>query len=381
MKILVVSSQQTHPITAGNVNWINTQCRLLQYLGHEVYFLCVNQPDFHPVVKEWIDCTKKYWGDHFFSYSMTRFDRYVIRLKDKIRGQKKGKFFWGCDDKYPLGLSRFVEKLHGEYNFDACIVQYFFFTKLFEHVSFNKMAVSTHDCFSYRNTRVNDNNSIAISVADEAKCLQRCNYVFALQEEERTFFQRIAPWSNVLNVYNYYEYKPSDIVGNKNILFLSSGNPYNINGAVWFIEKVFPLIQNIHPDARLLVGGMICKSLTRYKDISGIELLGFVENAIEFYAKGDIAINPICEGTGLKIKTFESVQYDKVTLVRPHSIVGIFSPDNHSLYVSENPRDWADYISNVWSSKDLIFKVKAKNRDYLDRMNNYIINQYNIFAK
>lgn len=381
MKILVISAQQTHPVTAGNVNWIQTQCMVLKKLGHEVFFLHVQQPDFHPVVMEWIEETKTFWSNHFFSYKMTRLDKCLIGYKDKLRGQKKGRLFWGCDDKYPNGLSYYVKGLQKEFEFDACIVQYFFFTKVFEKVHFPKRAVSTHDCFSYRNTRLKDPNSIAVSVADEAKCLQRCNYVFALQDEEKFFFERIAPWSKVLNVYNYYEYKPSEIVGNKNIVVLSSGNPYNINGIKWFIDNVLPILNATHPEAKLLIGGALCSSLAKYKNLANVELLGFVKDPIEVYSKGDIAINPVFEGTGLKIKTFESIQYDKVTLVHPHSLTGIFSPLDHPLFVSDDAEEWAAYIDKVWSSRDEVLRVKTMNKEYLERMNSFVLSQYSIFAE
>lgn len=73
-----------------------------------------------------------------------------------------------------------------------------------------------------------------------------------------------------------------------------------------------------------MVGGSICKMLSGLSDIDGVKVLGYIDSPANFYAQGDVAINPVYQGTGLKIKTFESISFDKVVMVHPHSMAGIF---------------------------------------------------------
>ena len=81
--------------------------------------------------------------------------------------------------------------------------------------------------------------------------------------------------------------------------------------------------------------------------------------------------------TGLKIKTFEAISYDKVTMVHPHSMKGVFEKDKTSLFFSDKPQDWIDFLVKLWRTKEiLITDMKKSNGDYMRRMNEFIVNEY-----
>ena len=100
-----------------------------------------------------------------------------------------------------------------------------------------------------------------------------------------------------------------------------------------------------------------------------------------FYSQGDIVINPTYQGTGLKIKTFEAISFDKVTIVHPHSMTGVFKKDTAPLMSSERPQDWVGFLENIWENPDCIMSVKERNKVYLEEMNEYIVKEYKRFLK
>ena len=91
---------------------------------------------------------------------------------------------------------------------------------------------------------------------------------------------------------------------------------------------------------------------------------------------GDIAVNPVSRGTGLKIKTFESIAFDKVTIVNPHSMTGIFDPEHAPLKVAQSSGEWLSCISDVWENPLLIPSIKNANKDYLLRLHQFVSNNY-----
>ena len=115
------------------------------------------------------------------------------------------------------------------------------------------------------------------------------------------------------------------------------------------------------------------------KDVPGVQLLGFVDNPADFYAKADVAINPVYQGTGLKIKTFEAISYDKVTLVHPHSMAGVFKKDEAPLFASETPIKWVEMLEKMWGKNKCIENTKGKNKAYLKDMNEFIEAEYKRF--
>ncbi len=382
MKILIVSKIPTHPTNAGNRWGILAQAQILEKLGNEVHFLFVLE---WPIRQDKKNCcndleqTSKFWGNRFHLYTVSKIEKLYMDVKMYI-SNKFHNGYYKVDEAYPMSLNANVMKLQNKEKFAACIVNYVSLTKLFTKVKFAKTAVFTHDCMSYKNLMVNE-PCRTMNAHQEAIGLQRCQNIFAVQDEEMAYFHLLSPRSRVYNIYSKYDYHAQPIVGNHNIVFLSGGNPYNVNGIRWFVKEIFPLIQKRFDDAKLLIGGSICKVIKDLGGVPNVKLCGFVDDPFDFYAKADIAINPVYQGTGLKIKTFEAISYDKVTLVHPHSMAGVFKKNEAPLFTSDKPCDWVDYLVKVWEDSILIKSIKIQNEVYLTEMNEFIINEYKRFLK
>lgn len=377
MKILLVSTIPTHPVNAGNSHWTLSQVEYLKNCGHEVFFLYVKMESIKHFQKSINSELTGYWNEHLFIYDRGYLGRIRYTTICKIRERLfNGKY--KCDTLYPKGLSRYVNKLNKKLQFDACIVNYYWLTKLFQDVKFPKTAINTHDCFSYKSILGGKNAWMDTTPTEEAKGLQRCGYIFALQDDEATFFSKLSPLSKVLRVYCFFQFQDSLLSDTHNLLYLSSANHYNINGLRWFLREVFPLIRVAVPDSKLIIGGSICKALKDLKE-ENIELVGYVDNLNDFFGLGDVVINPCFEGTGLKIKTFEGVAWGKVVMAHPHSTNGIFKKNEAPIFASIDPKAWRDYLLNVFNHPDLCKEIKQRDKWYIEDMNKYISREYSIF--
>ena len=382
MKILIVSKCPTHPTDAGNRWWILSQAEMFMSLGHEVHFLYINEMplkrDTAPYIES-LDKTSRYWGDRFHLLQVGRLEKAKFNITRIFRK----KFFhshWGIDDQYPAGLDKMVNELDAQYHFDACIINYWYLSRLFENIRIPKKAIATHDAIAYKDLKIGM-PTMCITADTEAKAMQRCPHIFALQEQEADYFQLLSPKSKVYNLYGKYEHHAQPVAGNHKMVFLSGNNEFNQNGIKWFLKEVFPVIRKSFPDAELLVGGSICKVLPSLGDIEGVRALGYIDDPAEFYAQADVAINPVFQGTGLKIKTFESISFDKVTLVHPHSMAGVFRKDDAPLFASDKPEQWVEYLKRIWNCTDEIKAIKQKNKEYLEAMNEFIISEYKRFLE
>lgn len=380
MKILIVSDCPTHPTDAGNRWWIMTQVKMLKRLGNEIHFLYVNEmpikQDASPYV-EALEKTRLYWGNYFHLFSIGKFFK-IKKLIVKYFRKSFGNNYWGLDDQYPNGLAEMVNELDKKYHFDACIINYYYFSKLFERISIPKKAIATHDAFAYKNLKIG-HPILCITADTEGRAMQRCPHIFALQEQEAAYFQILSPNSKVYNLFGNFEYHPQPIIGNHKLLFLSGNNEFNQNGIKWFLNEVFPPIRKSIPDVELIVGGGICKVLPSLGDIEGVTALGYIDNPEDFYRIADVAINPVYQGTGLKIKTFEAISYDKITIVHPHSMDGIYDKNNAPLFASERPEKWVEFLQDLWNEPSKLVSIKNKNKNYLARMNDFILSEYQKF--
>lgn len=132
------------------------------------------------------------------------------------------------------------------------------------------------------------------------------------------------------------------------------------------------------PELKLIIGGTVCEKIPKDK-YSNIGLLGRVDSLDNFYRQGDVVINPVSQGTGLKIKTFEALSYGKVVIVHPHSSQGIYQRDTAPLLLATQPAEWVKIISKIFMDRDQVQEIKQKDETYILEMNNYINSQYSSF--
>lgn len=376
MKILIIADIVTPPIDMGNKRVIIDLENYLKSRGYEVHYLYIDlfwtSSNQTQMIEYWGGCFHCIHASVFRKLKNSLVRRYKILLRNKgIR----------ADDYYFNKIHRVVNELHSKYHYDCCIVNYFYLSKVLTHISYIPIRILlTHDVFSFRNINTGA-KCCATTPHEEAKAIRRAPVILAIQKNDACFFHVLSPTSTIYTTYNRYTYTPSAVIGNNNILFLSGSALFNLTGIRWFIEEVFPLILISYPSAKLIVGGKICELLTAYKDSSYIRLVGYVEDVQSFYEKGDIVINPTYLGSGLKIKTFESVSYDKVTIARTHSSDGIYDENTVPIYFSDDPQQWSKYISDMWQNIDYIITKKRENRNYIESLNQYIDNQYDAIFK
>lgn len=384
MNILIVSKCPTHPTTAGNRMLILSYAELLKRQGHDIHFLFVSSRPLSKInaanAIESREKTRSYWKDRFHEYKLTTIENILYTLRYQYR--RRFCKYWGVDDEYPSGLGKFTERLQQQQHFDACIVNYIYLSKLLKYITIPKVAIFTHDYYTFKDVLTDTPHcDKALMPNEEAKGLKRAKYIFAMQEDEATIFHALSPKSKIYINYSYYNYVSQPIAKNHNIVFLSGSNNYNINGLRWFIENIWHTVIDKVPDAKLLIGGAICKAITNASNQPGIELQGLINDISAFYAQGNIAINPTYQGTGLKIKTFEAISMSKVTIVHPHSTIGIYKKDSAPLLSSANPEDWVSFILKIWKNPIYIEKIKKEDEHYIAEMNTFIESQYRAFLQ
>jgi len=89
-------------------------------------------------------------------------------------------------------------------------------------------------------------------------------------------------------------------------LFIGNNWYPNIHGLRWFVDKV---LDNV--DIKLQIVGTGMEPLRSQFQHPKIEFLGFVKDLDEVMAKADFMVSPIFLGSGMKVKTCESLMYGK----------------------------------------------------------------------
>lgn len=373
-RLLIVSTHLSHPTDAGNRAAIMAQVECYRHLGYEVHYLFANTSLRHNMD---LQPMRDYWGSLYHEYETPWFMRLLRYLQDFYRTYFCNGY-WKADDHYPSGLSIYVKKIDERLQFDAIVVQYMRLSHLLPKVQIPRKAIFTHDVFAYKDIRTGTPFYETCNAHEEARALQRCPNIFAIQEQEAIYYQYIAPKSKIYTVYSPYSYHHQEVANGKKVLFVASTMTFNVEAINWFISEVWKLVVKRVPEAQLLVAGAICTTISQPID-EHIKLLGHIDSLDDFYAQGNVVVNPVFNGTGLKIKTFEALSYGKTTIVHPHSLIGIYQKDSAPLYHATTIEDWVNQLEDVLSNQHDYLKDKQKAEAYIEQMNKYILSQYNDF--
>lgn len=367
-KILIVADLPTHPIDGGNKMCIIQNSELLRNLDYDVYFLLYHR-DFIP--KHQLEATMNYWGNHFLYFATPSIKRFIWKAKNRLFPRLRG----NIDFYTPDSLINFINNLNETYKFTGLLVNYIWLSKL-AFCSIQQKAIYTHDVFTYRAQRITSSYKwMSFKPNQEAKALQRFENILAIQNIEASFFSYLAPNSEVITIYSPAKFVSQPILANKNILFFSGAGDLNLLGIRWFINLVYPLIKTENSETKLFIGGGICTLLKDEELPDGVELKGKYEDPSDFYLLGNIVINPVYSGSGLKIKTIEALAHGKWTVTHPHSAEGLFCQHIAPLITTDKPEDFKTAIMQGFI-KDNLEIQKNLCQAYINSYNNHIINAY-----
>ena len=265
------------------------------------------------------------------------------------------------DYRWPHAVEQFrklVENVRPQF----VLIEYVTWAYLLDgvHSSEVKTMIDTHDALHVRNQQFNDNGQehwLEISHDEEAKELSRFDAVLAIQVHESNLFRQMAPHSEHLVVGHVPEIvfdrqhahgSSSRSNGCVNLGFIGSNNHANVDGIQWFLENCWPqILTEAESPCRLIIGGPIREGLDSVvqrlqpSELSMIEFIGPVQCIADFYARIDIAINPVRYGSGLKIKSIESIVFSKPLVANPHSMTGIPDEARGAAVVCESATDFA----------------------------------------
>ncbi len=119
--------------------------------------------------------------------------------------------------------------------------------------------------------------------------------------------------------------KACDISSHKYKILFTGSLSYdpNIKAAVWFSEKVMPILRQKIKTCFLIIGRNPTREILylkkKYKDIF---IFANVDSLTPFYEIADLVVIPLFNNAGVKIKLIEALKYKKMVVSRPEGVYG-----------------------------------------------------------
>jgi glycosyltransferase involved in cell wall biosynthesis len=150
----------------------------------------------------------------------------------------------------------------------------------------------------------------------ERRHLKRFDCVFVSSKTELTNLKKRVKTENLLLIRNGFDVPNMpvpDVSGEKNILFVGSLNYLpNREAFDFFVAEVWPDVMARHPDAAFWHVGNAPEDVRgRFDNVLGLMFFGVVEDLRSIYERSAIAIAPLFQGSGTRIKLLEAAAHRK----------------------------------------------------------------------
>jgi glycosyltransferase involved in cell wall biosynthesis len=123
------------------------------------------------------------------------------------------------------------------------------------------------------------------------------------------------------------------------------GHPPNVDGTIWFVNRVFPRVRAEVPNVTVrLVGRGPTDDIVALAENPGVELVGYVEDLGPEMEACALTLAAVREGGGLRTKVLESFAYGRTAVVTPIGAAGIVAEDGVEFRIGVDERETADAI-------------------------------------
>ncbi|WP_320056384.1 glycosyltransferase [Desulfuromonas thiophila] len=285
----------------------------------------------------------------FFSFNWRHFlslPRYFVKIAFRIAG-KSIPFFMFYNKGARNLFNSFVTKFYP----DIVLVEYVRFSYLINEGSVGFLRIiDTHDVMYCRYEQFVRNGLVhwvSLTREEEARALDKFDYVLAIQEHEAEIFSSMVDKGKVIIVTHGVEVDPVNFSFCRNrIGYIAADNETNRDAILWFIENILPELRDVFPSLVLVVAGKICERI-KSSSTNGVEILGSVSNLKDFYSCVDILVNPVRSGGGIKIKNIESLAMGVPLVTTKVGAEGFPFLNELPFVVASNKNEFVEKISEL----------------------------------
>jgi len=146
---------------------------------------------------------------------------------------------------------------------------------------------------------------------------------------------------------------------------VGSDNALNVKGLKDFLRFAWPTVRREVPRAELRVIGGV-GPLVEVED-SSVTVLGAVDDLTAAYAEARAVINPAVAGTGLKIKTIESLCHLRPLVTWPSGVDGVEGDVRSLCYIATNWYMFARHVIHLCKSEEASQVLVRRREEILHR--------------
>lgn len=370
-KVLVISPVPIYPCYSGNRKRIESICNAVMEMGFVVdFYYCGFEKQLDKSHNNFFNGrVLEYTTGHLKKLSVSEpwvrtreiFNRLKIEVETRIRkfseGEESARFNKGLSEYQNTRKLELLKKQVSGEEYKAVIINYAVYSFYFDLFSSETIRIlDAHDRLTDRYKMYLDQGKVpadwhSLRMKDERKAVLQADIIWAITRREKNHYTEMLEGLpvTVYTVRHLISYKPTSYAGEKKrVVMVGSDNALNIDGLSWFLSNVWSRIET--DNAELVVAGTLCMAENLVPALDNVLYYGQFESEEEVYRLGNVFINPMQTGTGLKIKTLEALAHGKTVLSTSEGACGLNEFEGESLIISDQPQEWVHEIQKLLQS-------------------------------
>ncbi|MFT4519244.1 MAG: glycosyltransferase involved in cell wall biosynthesis [Halioglobus sp.] len=208
----------------------------------------------------------------------------------------------------------------------------------------------------------------------ESNVAKACDITFAAPNDAAELIAEGVPEENIYNTFHLGDDRQLDLPDlcysdtKKKLMYVGFlGWEPNSQGLIWFVEKVWPLLEAKHPELTFdIVGKNPDERLQGVVErCANITLHGFVPDLQEIYRDSRVSVAPLLFGSGMKVKVLDSMARGMPTVTTTVGAEGIEIEEGQHLLVADHPAAMADRVDDLLTDPVLWQRLQVKSRELI----------------
>lgn len=155
----------------------------------------------------------------------------------------------------------------------------------------------------------------------------------------------------------------------------------NIEGVKWFLDKVWPQIHQAFPNLKFYLAGREMPDWLTYLNKKHVEVLGEVDDALDFIQSKAIGIVPLFSGSGIRIKIIEGMAMGRAVVSTSIGAEGIHVESGKNIMLADDPQSFFKAVKQCVERREFCESLgrEAKSLIRSDHDNQKLINKLESF--
>jgi glycosyltransferase involved in cell wall biosynthesis len=171
-----------------------------------------------------------------------------------------------------------------------------------------------------------------------------------------------------INLSTEYKHLPLDAIEPNTLFHLGSMDWMpNVEGIIWLIEEVWPLVVAKQPNAKLYLAGRNMPKSIINRAATNIIVEGAIDSPTEYIATKQIMVVPLFAGSGVRVKIIEGMAFGKPIVATTIAVEGIGISNGNNAVITDSAIQFADAIVYLLQHPDKAKELGDNAADFIEQ--------------